>query len=147
MTGPDREPASPEANRVLLAWYAATGLFLLLDLVFDLNLRITFLESYPRLRIAYYGFCLLCLALIVWMPGWSLVVGTFESLVSLVALILSFGVRVLTMTLPDVGPPQPALSVQEIVNFLLCGAIAWYAWSRGMRKLVSHNRRRERKQA
>jgi hypothetical protein len=127
--------ARPE--QALQAWYAATALFLVLDYVFGVNIRVAFLEFHPALRAAYYLFCFLCLGLVLWQPDWSVIVGAFESLVTLVALILGFGIRVLMMTLPDAAYEQPVLTPAEILNFLLSGTVAWYVWTRGMRQLAA----------
>ena len=80
-------------------YYLATVLFLLLDIMFDVNVRIAFLESHATLRALYYAVIFTCMALILWRPGWTVIISAVESLVLLVALILSMGMR--TMLVSD----------------------------------------------
>lgn len=120
----------------LLAWYyGATVLFLVLDVVFGVNVRVAFLDPWPAARLAYYGVCMACFALLVWRPSWSTWIGAAESLAVLVALILSMGVRVLVPTDAIFEENVAFVTYQEIVNFLLAGFIAYFAWMRGIKQL------------
>ena len=127
------QPAQPAAA-VARIYYAATLLFLLLDLVLSLNIRLAFLEPWPYWRGVYYVACIGCFLLIAWRPAWSMLVMTAESLVTLIALILSMGVRAMSAAaiLDDGGR---FFSTEELVNFVLAGAAAWYGWSHGSRAL------------
>ena len=120
----------------MLAYYAATAVFLLLDLALGLNVRIAFLQGSPPLRAAYYGICFACLSLILWRPGWTPLVTAFESLVTLAALIVSFGTRAILASDAVLEGRDTALTLPEVVNFLLAGGIAYLAWTRGLRELV-----------
>lgn len=122
---------------VLIAYYAATGLFLLLDYFVGLNVRVAFLESFPLARAAYYLFCFLCLALVVWRPAWSVIVGAFESLVTLCALLISFGMRVVLVTDRMLETGQGVVTMPEILNFLISGSIGYFVWTRGMQELLA----------
>ena len=82
---------------VLRGYYAATLVFVLLDYVFDVNVRLSFLDAWPAARILYYLLCFACFAIIAWHPAWSLLVGTLESLLALSLLIITMGVRVMTV--------------------------------------------------
>lgn len=134
MTGAAMHTAD-RAQWLLRAYYAATAVFLLLDYVFGINVRIAFLERHDALRLGYYLFCFACLALMLWRPSVTVIVGAFESLVTLVALILSFWIRVMQMSSPDLALSQPVLTVEELMNFLLSGLAMYYAWWRGVRAL------------
>ena len=127
--------AALQPTRLIRFYYAGTVVFLLLDFLFNLNVRIAFLEGHAGLRAAYYGICFVCLALVIWRPAWTAIVGAFESLVSLVALILSFGIRAIFVTDAMIEGTQPFVSVQEVVNFLLAGTIGYLAWMRGIREI------------
>ncbi|MDJ0698414.1 MAG: hypothetical protein QNJ07_01050 [Woeseiaceae bacterium] len=116
-------------RKVLIAYYGATALFLVLDFWMGLNVRVAFLEPFTGWRLAYYGFLILCLALVVWRPEISVIVGAFESLVTLSALLISFGTRVILASV------HGAVSLPEIVNFLISGSIGYVVWTRGMREL------------
>ena len=95
LSQPRRNDAGATAlsRGVMLAYYGATPGFLLLDLAAGVNVRVAFLAGDWPLRAAYYGICLACLALILWRPAWTAIVGAFESLLTLAALITRFGTR------------------------------------------------------
>jgi hypothetical protein len=122
-------------RQAILVYYAATLLFLLLDVGFNINLRIAFLEPLPLWRAAYYGVCFVCLALILWQPAWTVIVSAFESLVTLIALILTMGLRTLTISDAVLEGSASFVRPAEIFNFLLSGAVAYLSWTRGMQEL------------
>jgi hypothetical protein len=123
-----------ESRRVLQAYYAATFVFLLLDYGAGLNLRIAGLEGYPDFKAGYYLVIFGCLGLTLWRPAWSTAIGVVESLATLVTLIFSVALR--SMLAPRAIETGAGLvGMAEIVNFLIAGSIAWYAWQRGMTKL------------
>ncbi len=123
-------------NRVLPWYYAATALFLLLDYWLGVNVRVAFLDAWPTARIAYYGVCFACLALMLWRPGWTTLIGTFESLVTLIALIFSMAVRVVIPNDAIFEENAAFVSVQEIINFLIAGSMAYYSWVNGLKQLM-----------
>lgn len=130
-------PDQDTSTTAIRLYYVATALFLLLDVVFDINVRIAFLEGHVGLRAGYYGVCFVCLALVFTRPPWTTIVGAFESLVTLIGLILSFGMRVVLASDAALDGRTPYVSIQEVGNFLLSGSVAYLAWSRGMRALTS----------
>lgn len=117
-------------------YYLATAVFLLLDFGFGVNVRVAFLEQWPVWRLGYYLVCFGCLALIVWRPALATLVTTVESLVTLSALILHMGVRVMTLSTGVFELGESALiHFEEIVNFVIAGFAAWWGWHRGAREL------------
>ena len=118
-------------------YYAATAVFLLLDMLFNVNVRIAFLDALPELRAAYYGVCFTCLGMMVWRPAWTVIISAFESLVTLSALIISFGTRAMMIGGSTLAGAESFVSIQEVVNFLISGSIAYIAWSRGIAELQS----------
>lgn len=130
-------PDQDTSTAAIRIYYAATAVFLLLDLAFGINVRIAFFEGSLALRAGYYGVCFVCLALVFARPQWTVIVGAFESLITLVALILSFGMRVILTSDAALEGRAPFVSIQEVVNFLMSGGIAYLAWSRGMRALAA----------
>ena len=122
-------------RRVLQAYYAATIVFLMLDYGAGLNVRIAGLEGFPQLKAGYYLVMFGCLGLTLWRPAWSAVVGVVESLATLVTLIFSVALR--SMFLAGHAPEGGAgfAGVAELLNFLIAGSMAWYAWHRGMTQL------------
>jgi hypothetical protein len=130
-------PAAPkfESRRVLQAYYAATFVFLLLDYGAGLNLRIAGLEGFPQLKAGYYLVIFGCLGLTLWRPAWSTAIGVVESLATLVTLIFSVALRSMFLGPQLAGSGAGPVGMAEIVNFLIAGSIAWYAWQRGMTAL------------
>ena len=124
-----------DSRRLLLMYYAATALFLLLDYGLNINLRIAFLEAYPLWRGAYYTFCFACMSLMFWRPALTEVVGAFESLLTLVALILNMAIRSMVITDEMIETGRGLVTTPEIINFMMSGSIAYYAWSRGMKAM------------
>ena len=128
------EPRDP-TSRILVLYYAATAVFLLLDYLAGLNVRLAFLDAWPMARAAYYGICFLCLALMMWRPAWTTFVSAFESLVTLVALIISMALRTLVVTDQMIETGAGFVTIEEIINFMLSGGIAYLAWIKGMSRL------------
>ena len=122
-----------ESRRVLRAYYAATFVFLVLDYGAGLNLRIAGLEGFPQLKAGYYLVIVGCFGLTLWRPAWSTAIGVVESLATLITLIFSVALRSMFAG-PQLAGAGP-VGLAEIVNFLIAGSIAWYAWQRGMTAL------------
>ena len=117
-------------NRVLGGYYLATAGFVLLDFGLGFNVRLSFLAQYDGLRIMYYLVCFLCLAVIVVKPALTVAVTAVESLVTMVALILSIGTRAM---LPEAA--GGVLGIEELINFLVSGFAAYFSWTRSMTAL------------
>jgi len=124
------------ANRILPWYYAATVVFLLLDYLAGINLRVAFLETLPSARAAYYGICFVCLGLMIWRPAWTTLIGTFESLVTLIALIFSMALRVLVPSDAFFAENSSFVTFQEVINFMIAGGVAYLAWIRGLKELT-----------
>ena len=122
-------------SRILVLYYAGTAVFLLFDYLAGLNVRLAFLDAWPLGRAAYYGICFLCLALMIWRPGWTTLISAFESLVTLVALIFGMAIRTLVVTDQMIETGVGFVTVEEIINFMLAGGIAYLAWIKGLKRL------------
>ena len=122
-------------DRILPIYYAATLVFLLLDYGAGLNVRIAFLEPWPVARAGYYGVCFACLALMIWRPAWTTLIGTFESLVTMIALIFSVALRVMIPNDAIFAENVEILTSSQVINFIISGYIAYLAWIRGLRAL------------
>jgi hypothetical protein len=122
-------------EKLLAAYYAATVLFLLLDYLGGINVRLAFLDSWPVWRGLYYLACFGCLGLIAWRPGLATMVTTVESLLTLAALIISMGARVMTMSESALISSPDIVTTEEIANFAIAGFAAWYGWFRGTEAL------------
>lgn len=123
-------------QRLLQIYYVGTALFLVLDYVLSLNVRLAFLESQPLLKAAYYGALLACLVAVLLRPSWTLLIGAVESLVTLVGLIFNMALRSMIVTDAMIETGAGIITPQEIVNFLLAGGVAYMSWTRSMRALT-----------
>jgi hypothetical protein len=131
---------TPHSQSIIRAYYVATVLFLLLDLVLNINVRIAFLEPYPTMRACYYAVIFGCMALILWKPAWTITISAFESLVTLIALIMSMGIRSMLITDAMLEGNAAFISGPEIINFVITGSIAYLAFQRGMKELGGNSR-------
>lgn len=119
------------ANKLLLAYYAATLLFVALDVGLHVNVRLSFLDDAPGWRALYYAVCMGCAGLMLWRPDLSVFIGAVEGIVTITALILSIAPRAM-MIGGEIGTP---IRVEEIINFLISGGFAYISWWRGMAAL------------
>lgn len=122
-------------NRPVTLYYAATVLFLLLDFVLGVNVRVAFLEPFPTARLAYYLLCLGLFALMLWRPSWALLIGTIESLVAVVALTFAMALRVMIVTDEMIETGVSFVTAEEIFNYLIVGGIACFSWAQGVKSL------------
>jgi hypothetical protein len=121
------------AARIFPWYYAASVVFLLLDFGFGINVRVAFLEPWPVARGAYYGACIACFGLMLWRPNRAVLIGTIESLVTLVALILSMGVRVMVPTDAIFAENASFVTMEQVMNFVISGSVAYLGWVKGIR--------------
>lgn len=121
--------------RLLLLYYGATIVFLVLDYGFDVNLRVAAFAALPGLRGGYYLAIFACLGTMLWRPAWATAISVVESLVTLVTLILGMALRSMGISYGMIEAGTAPVSPAEIFNFLLSGSVAYYAWNRGMKSL------------
>ena len=129
------------SSRLLILYYAATVLFLLLDFAAGINVRLAFLDDLPGARVAYYLVCFACLGLMLSRPSWTAFISAFESLVTLCALIIAMGMRTLLVTDRMIEGGADLVTIEQVVNFLLAGSIAYLAWVRGVNTLIRRKSR------
>jgi len=135
-------PGNPLSVKMLRIYYAATAVFLLLDYVFGINVRLASLDALSAWRAVYYVVCFGCLGLMVWRPAWTLWVATTESLITLSLLIVSMGVRVMTVSDSLLSTGSGFVTTEEIINFVIAGGAAWIAYTRGTLAIQSELKRR-----
>lgn len=70
-------------------YFALTPVFILLDYVGGMNIRVAVLDLYPMYKGPYYVFCILCGVFIYLAPRFSPVIALFESLIIYMMTILS----------------------------------------------------------
>jgi hypothetical protein len=127
------------SRRLLIAYYAATAVFLSLDLGLDVNVRVAFLEAVPGVRFLYYLICFACLGLMLWRPGWTTVIAAVESLATLVALIINMALRTMFVTDAMLDSGTGFVTMPEIINFVIAGGAAYVAFMHGLSALASRS--------
>ena len=126
-------------QKILVVYYAATALFLSLDFGLDINVRVAFLDTTPGIRVVYYGVLFVCLALMLWRPAWTTVIGAVESLATLVALIINMALRTMIVTDAMLETGVGFVTMPEILNFLIAGGAAYVSFMRGLDALTSRS--------
>jgi hypothetical protein len=110
---------------VIKAYYWTTPIFLLLDLLFGIDIRVSAFIHHPSYKFLYYVFCFACMALMVWKPGLSAAVGLFESSINIV--ILCSGMMLSVYLAGDLivegTEGYSGVTVQRVINFILSGGI------------------------
>jgi hypothetical protein len=109
-------------------WYFyITPLFILLDYIFGINVRVSALETMPLYKNLYYGFCILCGICMYIIPRYSAVVALFESTINIMMLVLGIYlpyIRTITTLMDDVlgvdfKALEELLKVQPMVNLFI----------------------------
>ena len=115
-------------------YYYATPLFILLDYLAGINVRVAALDSMPLYKNAYYGFCILCGLCIYILPKYSPIVALFESGINfmMTILLLFLPYAILISNTEDVLSQDWSLpqmfTAQRIVNLTLAGFVAVFAF-------------------
>jgi hypothetical protein len=122
-------------GKLLVVYYSATALFMLLDYVFEINVRLAFLDLYPGWRLAYYLFCFLCLGLILWRPAWAAFIGAAESILTVSLLIISAAMRVIIVTDEMIDTGRGAVSYNEMINFAIAFSVVYVSYTRSIKAL------------
>jgi len=122
-------------KRPITLYYAATILFLLLDFIVGVNIRVAFLDPFPTARLIYYVICFALLALMLWRPSWTLAIGTIESLLAVVALTFAMALRVMVVTDDMIETGAGFVTVEEVFNYMIVGGIAYLSYVQGVKSL------------
>ena len=70
-----------------------------------------------------------------WRPSWSGWIATGESLITLSLLIISMALRVTIVTDEMIENGRGAVTMSEIVNFIIASGAAYVAYMRGARNI------------
>jgi len=122
-------------------YYAVTPVFILLDYVWHINVRVAILDSKPLYKGLYYGFCVLCGIAVYVVPRCSSVVALAESIIIFVMTVLGVFIEytqaILQMddilntdiqTVSIVGPP-------DVINLVLAGGMALLTFKKSLSEL------------
>jgi hypothetical protein len=121
-------------------YYYATPLFILLDYLAGINVRVSALDSMPLYKNAYYGFCIICAFCIYISPKYSPIVALFESAINYVLMILLLlrpYIRCLMQEdiIGEGWQNVEALNPQHITNLVLAALVAVLAFRASINKL------------
>lgn len=122
-------------------YYYVTPLFVLLDYLAGVNVRVAVLDSMPLHKNLYYGFCVVCAVSMYAAPRYTAVVALFESainfMMTIVSLFLPYA-RYVTYTDnvldADLGIAS-VFTIPRTVNLILAGAIAILVFKGSLRTL------------
>ena len=76
-------------NSAARLYFYITPLFILLDYVLGVNVRVSALDSWPVYKNLYYGFCILCGVCMYFVPRYSAIVTLFESIINFGMIVIS----------------------------------------------------------
>jgi hypothetical protein len=131
-------------NRYFIAkwYYYATPLFILLDYLLGINVRVSALDAMPFQKNAYYGFCILCGLCMYISPRYSPIVALLESAINYVLMILLLLRPYIICLLQEdiIGEGWQnveALTAQQITNLLIAALVAAYAFKASINKLAA----------
>jgi len=114
---------SPRRGIWIHRYYLLTPVFIVLDALFGLNIRISGLAS-PELRYLYYGVCLLCALAGYWQSRYSALIAMAESRSNLLILLASIITPMVQLGyLTGDTAASAGSSGDHLVNFLLSGGI------------------------
>jgi hypothetical protein len=121
-------------------YYYATPLFILLDYLLGINIRVSALDAMPLYKNVYYGFCIICALCIYILPKYSPIVALFESAISiLIMILLLFLPYVRCLMQEDIigegWQNVEALNPESMINLLLAGVVAVFAFRASIYRL------------
>lgn len=135
--------SSGVGNFVPKLYYAVTPVFILLDYLWHINVRVAILDSEPLYKSLYYGFCVFCGIMVYIVPWCSSIVAFFESGIILIMTILGLFIpyaRAISQmddvlnadiqTISVMGPPH-------IINLVFAGGIAFYTFRRSLDEMAN----------
>ena len=116
--------SSPIAFGLLRAYYIATPVFLVIELLSGISLRVPIFLTMP-LRCLYYGCCFACGTVCYLRPRATPTVALTESTINIFLIFLGFGTALIkgaflvaeTTTIPEVFTPK------GIVNFIVVATV------------------------
>ena len=121
-----------------LYYLLATPLFALLDFAFGANVRVTFLDGHPGLRVGYYGVGIACGAIVLARPRLASIVGVTESAANIAFLIIGVYVAYFGM-LDDAGGPGAItnpFTPRTVINLLISAAWAYASYVSAARRFA-----------
>lgn len=122
-------------------YYYMTPLFIALDYFGGINIRVTVLDSTPHYKYLYYGFCIFCGIGMFVLPRCTPIVALFESTLNILLVVLTVYLPYLKMVrqfdniLDANWQPMNVFTIPHIINLILAGTIATFAFYGSLRAL------------
>ena len=142
MTSPSRPTRYSLPATLVRAVYWATPVFVALDFMYGVSLRMPFLDALPGVKVIYYGAELACAVAIATRPRWTAAIGLAESTLNIGLLVLSTGAAYLAVlesaASPDVVIVNP-FTPQAVASLAISALVL--AASYTMRRPASYELR------
>lgn len=122
-------------------YYYITPLFILLDYLIGVNIRVAVLDTMPLHKNLYYGFCILCGVGMFVLPRCTPIVALFESTINILLIVLSVFIPYIQIVMQSDNildsnwPAASAFTIPYAVNLILAGAVAVFAFHGSLRAL------------
>jgi hypothetical protein len=117
--------SKPMAFRLVWAYYIATPLFFIMELLWGISLRVPVLLAVP-LRYVYYLFCFVCGAICYFRPRVTPVIGLIESTVNIALVFLGFLAAIIATWNVDrttTTPAPEALPLKDVLSFAIIATV------------------------
>ncbi len=122
-------------------YYAITPVFILLDYIWGINVRVAVLDNFPLYKGLYYGFCIICGVLVFLVPRSSSIVALVESIIIIMLTVLGVMlpyIQILSESLDIMSTDFEKINIfqpQYIINLILAGGIAYMTFQKSLREL------------
>ncbi|MDT8303448.1 MAG: hypothetical protein RQ760_18355 [Sedimentisphaerales bacterium] len=111
-------------------WYFyITPLFILLDYIYGINVRVSALDTMPTYKNIYYGFCILCGIGMFITPRYAAIVALFESSINFMMIVLGLFMPYVQNVLyaedilnADFKAVGEAITAEPMANLIIVGA-------------------------
>lgn len=113
-------------RRLIAVYYLATPIFLVLDFALGFNVRTSFLDEAPLLKVLYYVLAFGCGAAVAKRPQQAGLIGLVESGANIALLVLGTGLTYLRMlddAASETVASQAAFGPPEVINLVLSATI------------------------
>jgi hypothetical protein len=117
--------SKPMAFRLVWAYYIATPLFFIMELLWGISLRVPVLLAVP-LRYVYYLSCFVCGAICYFRPRITPVIGLIESTVNIALVFLGFLAAIIATWNVDrttTTPAPEALPLKDVLGFAIIATV------------------------
>jgi len=116
-------------NSIARWYFYITPLFILLDYIWGVNVRVSALDSMPVYKNLYYGFCILCGVCMYFVPRYSAIVTLFESIINFAMIVFSIFMPYIQNMIyaedilnADFKAMEESINAQSIVNLVIVGS-------------------------